>query len=426
MNKRILTALVPLVVVLCLIGCGTRESAKGTAQIRYADAQNMPLQIKFNKKLLDKFAEVHPDIHVDYEVVQGGPQKILVEIAGNSAPDVFFWWDDLLGSMVTKKAVMDLTPLIKEDKKFSLDGYFPATLKPLTYNGHLYGLPVNWSTMVMFYNKTLFDKAGVKYPDESWTWDDFRAAAQKLTIWKNGRAVQYGAIAPDPFLTIYSFGGSDFNADATKCTIDSKETREALGFLLDLQNKYKVVPSAQEIQGGGAWDKMRYSGDMFRTGRVAMLIQWPNMLEQFSRQIKNFDWDISYVPKRVGRKRVTMLGSSPLCISSQCKNPKAAWELVKFACGYEGGKMLAQDRRGQPPDRKAFEQFMTPPPEHIDVMAKQVDSGVGYASSKRMWASEFRDKMFQQQMDKLFLGMQSIDEAIANTKADAEKLLAGK
>ena len=117
-----------------------------------------------------------------------------------------FWWDDLLGRMVTN-AVLDLTSLINEDKKFSLNGYFPATLKPLTYNGHLYGLPVNWSTMVMFYNKTLFDKAGVKYPDESWTWDDFRAAAQKLTIRENGRAVQYGAIAPDTFLTIYSFGG---------------------------------------------------------------------------------------------------------------------------------------------------------------------------------------------------------------------------
>ena len=198
------------------------------------------------------------------------------------------------------------------------------------------------------------------------------------------------------------------------------------GFLLDLQNKYKVVPSAQEIQGGGAWDKMRYSADMFRTGRVAMLIQWPMCMEQFSRQIKSFAWDIAFVPKKAGAKRVTLLASSPLCISSQTKNPRVAWELLKFACGYEGGKMLALDRRGQPADRKAFGEFMSPPPEHIGVMAQQVDSGVSYASSKKMWASEFRDKMFQQQMDKLFLGMQSIDEAIANTKADANKLLAGK
>ncbi|MBI2842533.1 MAG: sugar ABC transporter substrate-binding protein [Armatimonadetes bacterium] len=426
MSIRVMSLFLTAAVAATLYGCSKREETAGGVRIRYADAQNMPLQIKFNQKLVGAFTQANPDIHIDYEVVHGGPQKILVETAGNSAPDVFFWWDDLLGSMVNKRAVLDLTSFIEKDKDFNLDEFFPATLKPLTFDGRLYGLPVNWSTMVMFYNKTLFDKAGVEYPDESWTWDDFLATATKLTVRKDGRVIQYGAIAPDPFLAIYSFGGRDFNEDATKCTIDSRETRQALQFLLDLQNKHKVVPSAQEIQGGGAWDKMRFSADLFRTGRVAMFIQWPAPVEQFARQIKSFDWDIAFVPRKSGRSRVTMLASSPLCISSQSKNPQAAWEFIKFACGYEGGKMLAQDRRGQPPFRAAFEKHVSPPPEHIHIMAEQVDSGVSYASSKKTWAAEFRDKLFLQQLDRLFLGMQDIDRTVANIKADADKFLKGE
>ena len=141
------------------------------------------------------------------------------------------------------------------------------------------------------YNKSLFDKERLPYPNDGWTWDDFLKAAQELTKRKNGRTVQFGALIPsyyDVMNVVRTFGGDIFNRELTSCILDSPETRSALQFLSDLQNRYKVVPTPGQL----GKNRSRAGIQMFMTGRLAMFVA-PAFALGALRDIKDFEWDVA-------------------------------------------------------------------------------------------------------------------------------------
>ena len=409
--------------IVFMSGCAKKSSQEGVVELRYENWEVYPAQLKAHREVVEKFNQIHSGIHINFQPVDGGPQKILVEMGGGTAPDIFFWCDTILPPLVEKKAVINLRPFIEKDKEFNLSQYFPHILDGLRYGKGIYGLPIYFGTGALVYNKSLFDKEKICYPTEDWTWGDFLRAAQKLTKRKDKRRVQFGAL-PLSYELIQSFGGDFFDQDGTKCILNSPETKEALHFLVDLQNKYRVVPSMTELESGSFNLKEKSGVALFMTGRVGMFVASSFLLPTLN-DIKSFEWDVAPMPIKEGRKRVSASGTGTLHISSQCKHPREAWEFVKFACGKDGTTILGRAKNCVPPiPEVAYTTFCTPPPEHIRVYVDAVNYII--PNLKVTWYDEFFALVVRPQVELLLLGKQSVEETINKIVTEGNKYVKRK
>jgi len=418
MDKKFLVmSVVFFLIVGIFCGCERREEKSGRKiNLRFENWEVTPAQLKIWQEVTDSFNQSHPNIYVNFQSIQGGTQKILVEMAGGAAPDVFFWDTDILSPLVKKRAIVNLTPFIKEAKIDPAD-YFTASWSGCVYGEGIFGLPCYGGSCAIAYNKDLFDRAGVAYPSDNWTWNDFLEIAQKLTIRKNGKIIQYGATppSPEPFLV-----GKTWFDEKGNFIGDDKEIEEFLQFIQDLKYKYKVATS---MAGIPRQDYYRTEMELFMTGKVAMFeaFTWPLIT---LKNIKTFQWDVVSTPRWKGKKRCFQEGSGILCISTQSKHPKEAFKFVKFACSKEGESILGKG--GNLPSLKeaAYSSFINPPPENIKVFLTQSEEVKVLPSSARFpWKDEWGQLVLTPELDKLYLNMQSAKETLKNLKINTEKFV---
>jgi len=321
-----------------LAGCSTQpgEEKEDKILIRWS-GYAYPAYDKFRSEESKKFEAEKPNVAVKYEPIPGGMRydsKLLTQLAGNTAPDMFFSAD--LSSYISKNALVDLTEWYEEDKEYFKD-INPALIEAHIWNGKLYALPGNCGVDILYYNKKLFDDRGLDYPDDTWTWQDFLKAAKKLAIRDdNDKIVQYGCITSTDWLSlIVQNGGSLWNEDRTRCVINSPEAVEALKFWKDFYAKYRIAPTPLERREEGAREP-------FIAGRAAMY--WGNSWEVATFKIKGskggLDWDATITPKSKGKERFSKLAYLSLGIWTGSKHPKLAYELAKFMTKPERIKFL--------------------------------------------------------------------------------------
>ncbi len=366
-------------------GCSSRtdkespEAKAGKVTIVYAHPPCPPDLLKIYDRIFEKFRKTHPHINLrvlyitaDYE------SKILTMFAGNTAPDVIFMYPNALPVWSSKNALREIEPFIEKDPDFNLNDYYPGMLRTFTYKGHLYGLPKDASASILYYNKEMFAKEGVEFPNESWTWDDFLEAAKRLTKRdESGGIIQYGAGPYPLFDLIWQNGGRVLSEDGKRCLLDSPEAIEAIQFKADLIRKYRVTPLPPEGEIAGVGSRREF----FTMGKMAMHIEmYPAV--SILRQTCKFDWDIAPLPSGKVRRGSMVVGSA-LAITTQSKHPQQAWEWIKWLTGAEGMKDLASvelpsyiplaksswflDPHTLPRNKQAAVEAMNyvyPPPEH--------------------------------------------------------------
>lgn len=311
--------------------------------VTMAEPGDSPGDLALRKKLAANFMAAHPGVTVKITVVPGTTydQKVQTMIAGGKPPDIFGSGDVQIPNIVAKKFALDLTPFIKRDK-YDLSGFYPEIIKNLTYNGQLVGLTDNYDTQVMYYNTSLFKQAGVAEPTSDWTWDDFVAAAQKLTS-GTGSAKTYGAVYDNWFAPyfdqIWSNGGDPFPSNGTKCGYDSPQAVAAFTQITDLYRQgLSPLPSAFSENG---------SEQQFLTGKVAMLIGNGRWSSYTFKDVKKFGWKIVPLPKgSAGRANFFHIGM--FAIARTSKNPNAAFEFLKYMVSEEGIKAGLNDMQGLP------------------------------------------------------------------------------
>ncbi|HEY8744743.1 MAG TPA: extracellular solute-binding protein, partial [Chloroflexota bacterium] len=164
--------------------------------------------------------------------------KVLTDVAGGTPPDVFLQGGRDFGLFVSKGVLQDLSALIARDH-YDASDFFAVCMQLTTWKGKVYGLPDDLNLLGLYYNKDLFDKAGVAYPPTTWgapnwTWQDFEDTARKLTVTNGGATTQFGAdfagldptgIAP----VIWSYGGDYLDANWTKSLMDQPAAEAAIG-----------------------------------------------------------------------------------------------------------------------------------------------------------------------------------------------------
>ena len=292
-------------------------------------------------KIIEMFEAENPDIQVQLEPVGSGDYyaRILTQIAAGDPPDLLQIGDDAVPMFVDRGAFVPLDDFIAS-QNYPLDTsiYLPGVMEPGKWEGVQYLLPKDFSPMAIYYNKKLFDAAGVAYPVEGWTWDDLLATAQALTKSDaSGNVVQWGIQLPGPWTTGFEYwvaaaGGSLISEDGASFVgyMDSPEVQNAVQFYADLYNKHKVAPPPADMNafGGG--------NSEFDNGTAAMRLfgRWPQ-----SGMKENPNIDLGVAPLPAGAQRAGVLFWGGFGISSLSDNPEAAWRFLRYYTGAEGAQV---------------------------------------------------------------------------------------
>ena len=314
-------------------GCSKKAEKEGVVKLHFA-YWGLAEEQATTRKVVDLFNKTHPDIQVKFEhVVFTYPQTITTRIAGGNPPDIF-GVDATMPVFMQKGSLLNLEQFLKVDKDIKIDDYYPQVVEPFRYKGNLYALPNEFSTVVLFYNKDLFDKAELSYPDETWDWDTFLSASQKLTKRdESGRPIHFGVVFHIALpIFIYQNGGRLYSEDNTRCIFNSPQTLEAIDFFLDLSRKHHVTPTPAEGQAVDCFSA-------FPSGMSAMYYagRWtvPDL-----RKSEKIEWGIAPLPR--GKERATALCAHAIGISSNSKHPEESWEFVKFMAGEVGQRENAR------------------------------------------------------------------------------------
>jgi multiple sugar transport system substrate-binding protein len=298
---------------------------------------------------IDAFKAAYPDVQVNLESVpQGYGDKLLAEFASGTAPDVFQVGDGDVAKFAAQGVFEPLDPYISGEKgKQPLDTsvFVKAVADIGKVNGTTYLLTKDFSPLVLYYNKKLFDAAGVAYPTNDWTWDDFRAAAQKLTVKdSSGNITQWGIQLPDGWgdaywsrgiwPIIYQNGGDVISPDGKTTTgyLNSDATVQAVQWYSDLFLKDKVAPTKADVDAlAGA--------DLFATSKVAMLWTgvWP-----LGDYIKNKDITVGTVQLPKNKDRGNSICWAGFGMYSKSQNKDAAWAFLRWIGADQGAKSFAQ------------------------------------------------------------------------------------
>lgn len=257
---------------------------------------------------------------------------------GGELPDVFWMHSNEAYRYMSNGILMDLTDRISASEKVDMN-QFPEDIKNLyQHEGKIYAVPKDIDTIALWYNKTMFDEAGIAYPDESWTWEDYYEAAVKLTK-EDGS--QFGtAMNPtnnqDGWMNIvYSMGGEVISEDKTSSGFDNPNTLRAMEYVDKLIKN--AMPSAASMSETG-------NDVLFYSGKVAMLPFGSWMIAPLKEnEYVTANCGVSVLPKdaQTGR-RVSIYNGLGWAVSANTKNPEAAWQLVEWFGSEEGQRRQAE------------------------------------------------------------------------------------
>jgi multiple sugar transport system substrate-binding protein len=306
-----------------------------------------PAEAKAFVDVAKGFQEANPDVKINTEAVPSQPNhllKLATEFAAGEPPDVWVIDYRRFGLLQNAGVVEAAQPYLDQSTVIKASDFYTKPLEPFTYNGQLQCVPMNMSSLEVYYNKDLFDKAKVPYPKMGWTWDDFLTAAKAITALSTPDEKIYG-VGIDPQLIrlapfVWQNGGDivDSLTSPTRLTLDTPEAKEAFQFFVDLQAKHHVV--ASQIENTSEKDQTRF---MFNTLGMWLLSR---RVVPALRTTTGFTWDVAPLPMK--KVQAGILHSDAYCISKAAKNKDLAWKFVEYANGPVGQVIAAKTGRTVP------------------------------------------------------------------------------
>jgi multiple sugar transport system substrate-binding protein len=214
--------------------------------------------------------------------------------------------------------------------KVNASDYYTSLLNPFTCkSGQIFGLPKDWNTLGVFYNKQMFQTAGLSAPSDSWTWSDMQNDAQKLTKDPNTTHSVYG-ITLDNITSrwaafLFAAGGTVLNQDGTQATFNSQAGKDSLNFYTSFQ---KNGSGRRPEEVGSTW-----SGDAFGKGRSAMALEGGWLIPYLAQTYPNIQYGIAPVPTAPNGKRADLIYTNAWAGYANTQHPDAAWQLIKYMAG---------------------------------------------------------------------------------------------
>lgn len=337
MRKGLMVTLVIVMLGALLAGCGGSnegsqgsEGKDGKVQLTFWGDWGGEGQKQF-ETMVDAFNQSQDKIEVKYVLQQDMITKFLTAATSGGSPDVLFW-DRWRTSLYAPKNV--LRPI---DEYMTRDGinagdFYEESLKELTYNEQLYGLPLTVDARALFYNKKMFAEAGLEAPTN---WDELEKAATALTKWNGNKLEVAGFSMADPGLFsmyLQQAGGQMLGEDG-KTGFNSEQGKQVLEFWQRLLNDNKVYKVGFE-EGLGE------GNDAFVTGKVAMLYTGPWMMSTYNKYGKDLEYGIVPPPSGPNGDQGSVMGGFGLVIPQGSKHPEEAWEFIKWWTANKDNAML--------------------------------------------------------------------------------------
>ncbi|TCL70866.1 carbohydrate ABC transporter substrate-binding protein (CUT1 family) [Hydrogenispora ethanolica] len=431
--------LMALVLLVALSSMSVLAAPKVTLRYALWDSNQQPAM----EASIKEFMKRNPNIDVKVELTEWTDYwtKITTGVASGTLPDVFWGHLAYFSGLITKGALADLTPMIKKDK-IDLSIYYKSLVGNWNYKGKQYGIPKDWDTIAIFYNKNLLDKAHVPYPSEDWSWNpkdggEFLQVLQKLTIDANGKnatekgfdknkVAQYGfgEVAGDNMQGgwlnfVWMNGGTGVlnKPYGDKFVLDQPKAVETLQFWGDLVSKYGVAPSTFATQTGSA-----NAWELFTAQKIAMVPEGSWMLSAARANLK-FNWDVALLPKGPAG-RYSCFNGLAHNIYAKTKHLKEAWRLVKWMDGYESQQIVSKHGVVFPAISKLMPVYLeatkSKGPAHIQYFIDET-AKTGLWPMHVNWNPLF--DIIGRELNTAFSGSITAKEAIQNIKAQVQPLL---
>jgi multiple sugar transport system substrate-binding protein len=325
-----------LLVIITLTSCGFRNSQEGIT-VTLSGWQSSPNEKQLLKQVLNQFETQHPTIKVKHEIINDQYMDVIkTRLIGDAAPDVFYL-DAFEAPLLMKYGVLEpLNSYI--DAQFDLADFEPNLLKAFQLEEQTYGLPKDFSTLALFYNKQAFKDVRLYQPPQ--TWDELRQDSQKLTIDKNrdGRKEQYGlGVSPElsrQYFMMRAFGGylTDRQENAAFFTSGSLK---GLQLIID---EYRKDKSAAQPSDLGA----NTGSEMFGQGKAAMVIEGTWAIPYLQETFPKLEFATTEIPS-VNGKKGTMAYTVAYVMNKKTKHKEAAWQLISYLTSQEGMKAWAKE-----------------------------------------------------------------------------------
>ena len=289
-------------------------------------------------RVLAPFEDAHPGVVVQQQSAGTGQaeyrERILTSIVAGTPPDVFLLDNIDVPAFTSRGVTIDLSPYLRR-LGVDLTRYDSMVVGIFRRGEAVYALPKGYTPMVMVYNKDLFDRAGVPYPSDDWTWDDFRRVAKALTrdIDGDGQVDQWGtAFDRRVFLWLpwlWSGGADVLCPDGTRASgcLDAPASVEAIRWYTNWVTRDSIVPRAFNLRRS-LGDNLR----LFQSGKVAMLTTGHFWIPMLRPAVAEGRLRIGFVeiPHRAGAAPQTVIYASGFAVPATAPHRKLSIQLALF------------------------------------------------------------------------------------------------
>lgn len=342
--KKVLALILTLAVfVTVLAGCGGSNGKSSDAiTVNIWDAN----QQKGIQEIADKWTKTS-GVKVNVEVVDWDNYWTLLEAgaSGGTMPDVFWMHSNTAQMYMENDLLLDLTDYISKDSSIDLSKYYEGVKNLYTRNdGKVFALPKDHDTIALLYNKAIFDKYGVEYPTDAWTWDDMYEAAKKIT--EDSKGDVYGMAMNTSnnqdgwYNAIYCYGGKVVTDDHKGTTIGSAESKAGM----EMIRKLLTVGAPQSVVAETGTDSL------FMSGKVGMITQGSWMINAFytAEGHNGYAWallpyaDLNKNGTCEKEERWSAYNGLGWAASAATSKPDECYSLISYFCSEEGQKLQAE------------------------------------------------------------------------------------
>lgn len=331
--------------LVLLAACGGEAAPKTVTFMVFGD----PAERDAYLSLVDAFHERQDDVRVQVTHIPSMRDyrtRLATEFAAGAPPDISLMNFRRYGSFAANDLLYPLGPWLRQSELIEPEDFYPITIEPFIWHGEIMCIPQNISSLVVYYNQDMFDAAGVPYPADDWTWDDFVATARALTqdFDGDGRIDQYGLGVEPSLYRLVPFvyqNGAPLVDDMTfpsRLTLSRPPSLEALQWFVDLRQVHGVTPDRLE-------ETSLDSESRFIAGTIGMYLNSRRGTPSY-REIERFVWDVAPLPR--GKETAGILHSDAYCLSAAAENKEAAWSFIEFANSHEGQTIIAASGRTVP------------------------------------------------------------------------------
>jgi multiple sugar transport system substrate-binding protein len=400
-----------IAIAIAIVACQSlqlpsKPLASTTVTIKLSGWGGSPVEQKLLRQVLQDFEAQHPTIKVKYEVIADQYMDVIkTRLVGEAAPDIFYL-DALEAPFLMSQNVLEplesyITP------EFDLTDFEDTLLDSFKYQNQIYGLPKDYSTLALFYNKKAFAAAGLSNPPA--TWEELRNYSKQLT----GKINRYG-FGEIPELArqsykIKAFGGQlvDQNGSAT---FASEASLQGLELVVDQYQKDRS--SAQKSDVG-----TNSGSEMFGQSKVAMVIEGNWAIPYLTETFPQVEFATAPVPTINGKKG-TMVFTVAYVMNKQAQHKAEAWELISYLTGKEGmqkwtGTGFALPTRKSVAKNLGYDQ---------DLLRSPLVAGVDYATPWQVgkYPSAIVNN-FDNQFVSALLGQQPLKQAMLKAENEANQ-----